>query len=524
MNIYTVSFLLILILNLIKNRRSLTMLQKNLYNENNRYLKWVFKNWKTIFVSLDFISFIFLLLAYILDNDLSIYLVIISFIIYLLEITRILNNDKLYMDEKKLVITKRVKRLLFTLAVLFLLPIIFYLVDDKNIYLTLVIEGFITYFSYLMVVVAEIINIPVERIVYNYYAIKAKNKLKDMKNLKVIGITGSYGKTTCKNILSDILNVKYIARPTPRNLNTKYGLMLTINNYLDRFDDIFIAEMGASRMGDIKSLCDMVQPKYGVLTRIGLNHLDTFGSPQNILETKFELIDNLPSDGVAILNIDDKKQSSYRIKSKCKKIWIGIENENADIRALNIKYDYQGTKFEVKFKDEDKSYPFETKLLGKLNIYNILTGIALGKELGISIQDLQLGVSKIKNTSTGLELKDYGYMYQMKDFSVSTIGIKDALDTLKMMPGIKVVVTKEINEIYGNIKEFNHMLGNRIADISDYIILVDEKKSRLVFEGIQESGYDKEKLFIVNDISDAYNLLQSLKSKKDMYVLFLGED
>ena len=280
MNIYTVSFLLILILNLIKNRRSLTMLQKNLYNENNRYLKWVFKNWKTIFVSLDFISFIFLLLAYILDNDLSIYLVIISFILYLLEITRILNNDKLYMDEKKLVITKRVKRLLFTLAVLFLLPIIFYLVDDKNIYLTLVIEGFITYFSYLMVVVAEIINIPVERIVYNYYAIKAKNKLKDMKNLKVIGITGSYGKTTCKNILSDILNVKYIARPTPRNLNTKYGLMLTINNYLDRFDDIFIAEMGASRMGDIKSLCDMVQPKYGVLTRIGLSHLDTFGSPK----------------------------------------------------------------------------------------------------------------------------------------------------------------------------------------------------------------------------------------------------
>lgn len=198
--------------------------------------------------------------------------------------------------------------------------------------------------------------------------------------------------------------------------------------------------------------------------------------------------------------------------------------ENADIRALNIKYDYQGTKFEVKFKDEDKSYEFETKLLGKLNIYNILTGIALGKELGISIQDLQLGVSKIKNTSTGLELKDYGYMYQMKDFSGSTIGIKDALDTLKMMPGTKVVVTKEMNEIDGNIKEFNHMLGNRIADISDYIILVDEKKSRLVFEGIQESGYDKEKLFIVNDISDAYNLLQSFKSKKDMYVLFLGED
>lgn len=521
MQVTYIMFLVFLVYLIVKGKKALHMLQQNLYNENNRYLKWISNNITTAFLNLDIVSCLFIIIGCLLKNDI---LIILSIAIYVVDMIRIKKIRAEEQVKKPLVITARVKRLLVTISILYLIPLVVTLLNNNLNYSMLMVSSIMVYLEYLVVLLAKVINKPVERCVYLKYYHQAQKKLKSMSNLSVIGITGSYGKTSSKNILSDILNVKYIVRPTPRNLNTKYGLMLTINNYLDRFDDIFIAEMGASRMGDIKSLCDMVQPKYGILTRIGLNHLDTFGSPQNILETKFELIDNLPSDGVAILNIDDKKQSSYQIKSKCKKIWVGIENENADIRALNIKYDYQGTKFEVKFKDEDKSYPFETKLLGKLNIYNILTGIALGKELGISIQDLQLGVSKVKNTSTRLELKDYGYMYQMKDFSVSTIGIKDALDTLKMMPGTKVVVTKEMNEIDGNIKEFNHMLGNRIADISDYIILVDEKKSRLVFEGIQESGYDKEKLFIVNDISDAYNLLQSFKSKKDMYVLFLGED
>lgn len=521
MQVTYIMFLVFLVYLIVKGKKALHMLQQNLYNENNRYLKWISNNIATAFLNLDIVSCLFIIIGCLLKNDI---LIILSIAIYVVDMIRIKKIRAEEQVKKPLVITARVKRLLVTISILYLIPLAVTLLNNNLNYSMLMVSSIMVYLEYLVVLLAKVINKPVERCVYLKYYHQAQKKLKSMSNLSVIGITGSYGKTSSKNILSDILNVKYIARPTPRNLNTKYGLMLTINNYLDRFDDIFIAEMGASRMGDIKSLCDMVQPKYGVLTRIGLNHLDTFGSPQNILETKFELIDNLPSDGVAILNIDDKKQSSYQIKSKCKKIWIGIENENADIRAFNIKYDYQGTKFEVKFKDEDKSYQFETKLLGKLNIYNILTGIALGKELGISIQDLKLGVSKVKNTSTRLELKNYGYMYQMKDFSVSTIGVKDALDTLKMMPGTKVVVTKEINEIDGNIKEFNHMLGNRIADISDYIILVDEKKSRLVFEGIQESGYDKEKLFIVNDISDAYNLLQSFKSKKDMYVLFLGED
>src|SRR5699024_5725042 len=142
-------------------------------------------------------------------------------------------------------------------------------------------------------------------------------KLSSMSQLDVIGITGSYGKTSSKNILSDILNVKYNAFATPKNFNTTYGMIRAINESLDKFNDLFIAEMGAFKQGDIKELCYFVHPKYGIVTRIGTAHLESFGSQSNIQKGKFELIESLPEDGVGILNKDDALQVSYHLKNKC---------------------------------------------------------------------------------------------------------------------------------------------------------------------------------------------------------------
>lgn len=521
MNIYTISFLLILIFNFIKNKKSLHMLQQNLYNLNNRYLKWIKKNLKTVFVSLDFISLVILLIAYLLNNDLSNILVIIALILYSLEIIRILNNRKIEQVKKGLVVTKRIRRLIFTITILFVLPIIIYLSNHDNGLLMLLIEAVITYLSYFVVLIAKIINTPVEKFVYKYYETQAKTKLKTMNQLKVIGITGSYGKTSSKNILNDILNIKFISRPTPKNLNTEYGLMITINNHLDKFDDIFIAEMGAYKKGEIKKLCDLVKPKYGILTTIGLAHLETFGSPENIIKTKFELIESLPADGIAVLNKDDPKQVSYRIKSKCKKIWIGIDEEDVDIRATDIECNHKGSKFNVIFKGDSKKYEFETKLLGNHNIYNVLAGIALGREFGISIKELQQGVRKVRSIEHRLELKNLGYMYMIDDaYNSNPVGAKNALDVLSMMPGKKVVVTPGMIELGEKEDELNQIFGNQIAKVADYVILVGEKKTKPIFKGINEIGFDKDKIFIVNSVYDAYSILQTLKTKEDMYALF----
>ena len=521
MNLYTISFLLILIFNIFKGKKSIHMLQQNLYNENNRYIKWIFKNLRKAFFSLDFISMLILLIAYLLNNSLSNVFVVIAIIFYFLDSARIINNKKSEKIKKPLVITKRVKRLILTIAIIYLLPVIVYLYNRENGLLMLVLASILTYFNYIIVLIAKFINRPVEKIVYIYYETQAKDKLKEMNNLKVIGITGSYGKTSSKNILNDILKTKYITRPTPRNLNTEYGLMMTVNNTLERYDQVFIAEMGAYKQGEIKKLCNLVHPKYGILTYVGLAHLESFGSPEKIKQTKFELIESLPSDGCAVLNMDDPNQVSYNIKNDCKKIWISINKKDADVRAVDIKSDYTGSKFNIVFKNDNTKYPFETKLLGNYNLYNILGAVALGKELGISIKELQTAVRKVKSPKARLELKDLGYMYQINDaYNSNPLGAKMALDVLDMMPGKKIVVTPGMTELGHKERELNHMFGTQISKIADYVILVGAKKTRPIFDGLLENEYDKDKIFIVNNVYDAYNLLQTFKFKEKIYALF----
>ena len=150
-------------------------------------------------------------------------------------------------------------------------------------------------------------------------------------------------------------------------------------NYMDKFTDIFIAEMGAYVKGEIAGLCKLVKPKYGILTTIGTAHLESFGSEENIVKGKFELIESLPADGFGVLNGDDPKQVSYNLKNKVKTIWIGINNTKVDVLAKNIKCTSKGTEFDVVFKNDKKEYHFETRLLGKHNVYNILAAIACGK-------------------------------------------------------------------------------------------------------------------------------------------------
>lgn len=521
MNLYTISFLLILMFSAIKSKKSIHMLQQNLYNENNRYIKWILKNLNKVFLSLDLISMLIIIIAYLMNNNLSKILVTLALVFYFLDSARIQNNKKIEKIKKPLVITKRVKRLILTITIIYLLPVLVYLENRDNSLLMLTLVSILCYFNYLVVLVAKFINRPIEKIVYKYYETQAKDKLKEMKNLKVIGITGSYGKTSCKNILNDILRTKYITRPTPRNLNTEYGLMMTINNTLEVYDQVFIAEMGAYKQGEIKKLCNLVHPKYGILTNVGLQHLESFGSPEKIKQTKFELIESLPSDGCAVLNMDDPNQVSYKIKNNCKKIWIGVNNKKADVRIEDIKSDYTGSKFNVIFKNDKEKYQFETKLLGNYNLYNILASIALGKELGVNIKELQKAVKKVKPPKARLELIDFKYMYQINDaYNSNPLGAKMALEVLDMMPGKKVVVTPGMTELGHKERELNHIFGTEIAKVADIVILVGAKKTRPIFDGLLENEYDKNKIFIVNNVYDAYNLLQTFKFSEKIYALF----
>lgn len=512
--------------NYYKTKRSLHMLQQNLYNENNRYVKWISKNKKT-FIDIDLliIGICLIGIRMILNFDviLSLCLLMIAFLFLLIGIKwrRIILSDQ---NKKRLVITARIKRLLVTIILLFLIPLTFLGMNLDNLtqyWLFLLILSLMSYLNSFVVLIAMFINYPVEKSVYLYYKTKAQRKLKEMKNLKIIGITGSYGKTSSKNVLSTILNCKYNTLPTPRNLNTYNGLIMTINNHMDKFTNIFIAEMGAYVKGEIKGLCKLVKPQYGILTTIGTAHLESFGSEQNIIEGKFELIESLPEDGFAILNRDDPKQVNYPLKNKVKTIWIGIDNPEADVVAKNIKCSNKGTSFDVYFKGNKEKYSFETKLLGKHNVYNILDGIACGKEFNIDMKDLIQAVKMVQPVEHRLELKKLGNFYMIDDaYNSNPVGSKRALEVLNLMPGIKVVVTPGMIELGNKEEEYNKEFGKQISKVADYVILIGEKKTKPIKEGLLEEKFDKEKIIVFNDVREAYPFIGELSLNKEVYALF----
>ena len=519
-------FICLLIINIFKSKRNLHMMQQNLYNENNRYVKWQIKNSKQFFTIEIFTIIISIVSIFVkFDNELIILLPItIICIIFLVEGLKYRNLILTDQNKKKLVITARIKRLIFTISILYLIPSIFLIFNINNYiaYWTLVlILTSMTYLNNLVVLIAMFINTPIEKCVYLYYKTKAQNKLKSMNNLKIIGITGSYGKTSTKNIISDILNAKYNALPTPKNLNTFNGLIMTVNNHMDKFTDIFIAEMGAYVKGEIKRLCKLIKPKYGILTKIGTAHLESFGSQENIQKGKFELIESLPSDGFGILNGDDPLQVSYKLKNNVKIIWIGIENIDVDVRATNIKCTNKGTTFDVILKNDKKKYSFSTKLLGNHNVYNILEGIACGLEFGIDMKDIQEAVKGVKQNEHRLELKKIGNFYMIDDaYNSNPLGAERACQVLNMMPGLKVVVTPGMIELGEKEEEYNKKFGTQIAEVADYVILIGEKKTKPIREGLLEKKFDKDKIIVFNDVREAYPFISNLANKKEVYALF----
>ena len=518
MTYFIIGLISILIFIICDLKKSFHMLQQNWYNDGNRYLKWIDNNGRFIFLWFDFLFiFIFLIGLFVNSNILS----IIITIYYLLISYLLIKKQKKEPVKLPLNFTARIKRMCVTISIFYLIPIIYMILrfDENLVYIYYLILGALAYFNYHIVYLANIVNKPIEKLVYLSFKRKAVKKLNSLNNMEVVAVTGSYGKTSTKNIISDILNVRYISYPTPKNFNTNYGLIRTVNEYLDKYNDYFIAELGAFRQKEIASRCKIVKPKYGVLTKIGTAHLDTFGSQENVTKAKFELIESLPKDGVGFLNIDDELQVNYNLKNDVKIVWYGLSNK-ADVYATNIKYSSKGMSFKVHFKNSKEEFEVSTILLGEPNVYNILAGIAVSKELGLNISQIQQGVLKIKPIEHRLEMKPSGNITYIDDaYNSNPIGSKMALDVLKLMPGKKVVITPGMIEMGDKQYEVNYNFGKFIAESVDLAILVGKEQTKPIQNGIKDSKFDKDKLIIVNDVKEAISIAQTYFNGNETYIL-----
>lgn len=491
------------------------MLQLNSYM-NSRYILWLRKNAARILKNVDFLPLILLvcLFPFIAHQVAYIAFGVSSLLLYLFR-----EKQK---AKKKLIYTARVKRLF--VSVLTLSAIILYVLAKLQVgpFLFLLGFGLLQIVVFGLVLCGNILVIPVEKGIQYYYYQDAAKKIASLPNLKVIGITGSYGKTSTKHIVQKILSQKYNVLMTPGSYNTTMGVVITIRKMLSPLHDIFIAEMGAKNTGDIAEICRLVKPDYGVLTAIGHQHLETFKTLANVQMTKYELLRSLPDGGIGFLNFDDPNiVEGFNLfgNKKIDYVTYGIEQNELAVKAGKICYSEEGTDFIVEYNQQE--YKFVTKMLGKHNLYNILAGISLGFTLGMDYKAIYAGVKEITPIEHRLQLKrEKDYTIIDDAYNANPVGTQAALEVLNLISGNnKILITPGMIELGSQEYELNKEFAKRAALVCDYIILVGEKQTKPLQDGLREMDYPPEQYHIAANIFAAFKHLETVREPNDIILI-----
>ncbi|MBB6451364.1 UDP-N-acetylmuramoyl-tripeptide--D-alanyl-D-alanine ligase [Geomicrobium halophilum] len=506
--------------NTVRIKKNVHMLQLNSYR-NERYFRWMKEHPEKAIYLRDIwpaLSFVFLLPLW---GSWWFWLAMIWAIASYILLT--VNRPKTA-EKKKLAITPRVKRLFMTTGVLYVLVMALSLLIGFNdtfalawFLLILVLSNFLSYF---MVLIANTINMPIESQVHQYYFNDAEKIIRSSPDLEVIGVTGSYGKTSTKHILKEVLASEYNVLMTPESYNTKMGVTRTIRTYLKPYHELFIAEMGAKQEHDIQDICELVHQKYGIITAIGEQHLETFKTLDNIKKTKFELVETLPNNGTAFLNKDDENINSYQQKNNCRTMYYGIDADDLHYRAKDIQYSAKGTTFTV-LKYDGTNVQIETRLLGRHNIYNILAAIAIGSEKNISLEKMARAIKGVNPVPHRLELRKTSEQLTLIDdsFNSNPTGAKMAVEVLGSMPEKKLLVTPGMIELGDREYELNKTLAHQAAEVCDFIILVGKKQTRPLQDGLVEAGYPEAQSYVAFDLHDALQKMREVTADQSSVVL-----
>ena len=490
------------------------------------YFDW-FKSTKFSFwgrlVMLSFLSSAALLITNVLLEDFFKYKIMtyIGLVFYLIFVTFFIINQYTAPQKKPLKYTHRMTRMVIVLGIIvFILTFMMLNFSTINIpYFDYGAVGLTPVFMPIFVLFAFFITYPFEYWNNMRFRKKAEQKLQSKKLIK-IGITGSYGKTSVKAILATMLGEKYKVCATPFSFNTPMGLSKTILNDLDDADEIFIAEMGAKHVGDIRFLCDMIKPDIGILTAIGNQHLGTFGTQENIVKTKNELVLGLNKGGKVFVNLDNKYCKQLFDNAQIQKFGCSVEDETQDVFAKNIKVTKSGSTFELCFKD-GKSIYCETNLLGEHNISNIILCAGVAKELGLTLEQIKNAISKIMPTPHRLALVPSTNSLVVIDdaYNGSVEGAKAAMKVLSLFDGKKVVITPGLVELGSESFNSNFQLGIDMAGVCDYVVINGLMNFEAIYNGLVFAGFKEENIYRSVSLKQAVEFLPKITNPGDV-VLF----
>ncbi|MCX6785592.1 MAG: UDP-N-acetylmuramoyl-tripeptide--D-alanyl-D-alanine ligase [Candidatus Komeilibacteria bacterium] len=344
----------------------------------------------------------------------------------------------------------------------------------------------------------------------------AKNKIALAKNLKVIGITGSYGKTSVKELTYQVLARHFQTAKTEKNNNTEIGVAQTVNRLNLAETELFIAEMGAYKIGEIKRLCDLVKPSIGILTGIDNQHGALFGGLDNIIKAKAEIILALPIGGTAILNYENKFIRQLVLPANLKKISYGFAA--ADLIASKITFNGQRQSFNVTYRNQNAE--FSTELIGRHNILNLLAAMAAALALGLTLAEIKADVSKVTMVDQTLKLINRGQLILLDDsYNANFTGVLAALETLGQFKQAKMVVLDDILELGRETKKIHQAVAEAVAECAAAkIILTGKNYSRLLAGCLKALNVPETKILIKPAEISSY--LKSLNGEN--VILFEG--
>lgn len=492
----------------------LQMFQQNSYRLP-RYWRWLRSDVGSTWRLVDVAS-LFLVMAVLLDYRLS---ALVAALVALSKIFLILRRK----SKKPLVFTHRVWRLYAVTALIAVGTIVGLAcgLGTEQLWgyypgqsMVIIAALMLSIFSYVPVMIADIILMPVEYLIRQHYINDAKRILRSMPDLKVIGITGSYGKTSTKHYLASILSMEFDTLITPGSFNTPMGVVRTIREQLKPYNQIFICEMGAKQIGDIKEICDIVHPKEGVITAVGPMHLETFKSIDNVCRTKFELAEALPADGLAVVN-NDSEPCATRTVNNVRTLRYGVKNhKGCDYIARDVHYTAAGTTFTVQG-PEGLEFEVQTRLLGEGNISDLLAAIVIALQNGMTPQKIRTAVAGIQPVEHRLSIRQIpGNITVIDDaFNSNPAGARMAVDVLAdFKQGKRIIITPGMVELGSSQYDLNREFGKYIGSDNhvDVIILVGATNRDALKQGVNESDFDTENLIVVDNFNEAQKRLQPL--------------
>lgn len=367
----------------------------------------------------------------------------------------------------------------------------------------------------LTLTLANTLMIPVEGMLRARFVQRARAVLADV-NPTVIGITGSYGKTSTKTYLAHLLNSRYRAYPTPKSYNTMMGVCIAINNDIatDHSIEYFVCEMGAYIPGEIARICDLTHPSISVVVEVGPQHLERFGSLENIAIAKYEIIKALPADGLGIFNWDNPYvREMYERGYPDHRIAVSQTIDPGSIPpggprfvATDVRESLSGLSFTVTDVATGEAHAFETPLLGQHNVTNILLATAIAVHEGIPLRDVARRVRTLQPAESRLvrQATPEGITIINDAYSANPVGVIHALRVLSLhQTGRRLLITPGMVELGPMMESENRKLGEAAAQHATDVILVGAAQTDPIRDGLLAAGFDPDRLLVVDTLSEA---------------------